>query len=98
VPAVGSVVFVQDANGTWGSWCSSCVVKMKEMNERLSNFLLGIAVHYYHPENILNFFFDHRSTNPYADTFNSNIKGFRANLRGVTDVPFFLFRFEKLFA
>lgn len=51
----------------------------------------------YHLESILNFF-DRRSTNAYAESFNSKIKGFRANLRGVTDVKFFLFRLEKLFA
>jgi transposase len=51
----------------------------------------------YHLENILNFFIN-RSTNAYAESFNSKIKGFRANLRGVTDVKFFLFRLEKLFA
>ena len=49
----------------------------------------------HHYENILNFF-DKRSTN--AEPFNSKIKGFGANLRGVTDVKFFLFRLEKLFA
>ncbi len=51
----------------------------------------------YHAENIFHFF-DHRSTNANAESFNSKIKGFRANLRGVTDVKFFLFRLEKLFA
>jgi transposase len=51
----------------------------------------------YHFENILNFF-DNKSTNANAESFNSKIKGFRANLRGVTDVKFFLFRLEKLFA
>jgi transposase len=51
----------------------------------------------YHLDNILNFF-DNRSTNANAESFNSKIKGFRANLRGVTDVRFFLFRLEKLFA
>ncbi len=51
----------------------------------------------YHLDNILNFF-DNKSTNANAESFNSKIKGFRANLRGVTDVKFFLFRLEKLFA
>ncbi len=51
----------------------------------------------YHLENIVNFF-DNKSTNANAESFNSKIKGFRANLRGVTDVSFFLFRLEKLFA
>lgn len=50
----------------------------------------------YHLDNILNFF-NNRSTNANAESFNSKIKGFRANLRGVTDVKFFLFRLEKLF-
>jgi len=50
----------------------------------------------YHLDNILNFF-DNRSTNANAESFNSKIKAFRANLRGVTDVKFFLFRLEKLF-
>lgn len=34
----------------------------------------------------------------HAESFNSKIKRFRANLRGVSDVKFFLFRLEKLFA
>ena len=50
-----------------------------------------------HMDNILNFF-DNRSTNANAESFNSKIKLFRANLRGVTDVKFFLFRLGKLFA
>lgn len=50
-----------------------------------------------HMENILNFF-DNKSTNANAESFNSKIKLFRANLRGVTDVKFFLFRLGKLFA
>lgn len=50
-----------------------------------------------HLETILNFFYN-RSTNANAESFNSKIKLFRANLRGVTDVKFFLFRLEKLFA
>jgi len=51
----------------------------------------------YHFDNILNFF-DNRSTNGYAESINSKIKAFRANLRGVTDIKFFLFRLQKLFA
>jgi len=47
--------------------------------------------------NILNFFIN-RHTNANAESFNSKIKLFRANLRGVTDTKFFLFRIQKLFA
>jgi transposase len=48
-------------------------------------------------ETILNFF-NHRNTNANAESFNAKIKLFRANLRGVTDTKFFLFRLEKLYA
>jgi transposase len=48
-------------------------------------------------ETILNFF-KYRNTNANAESFNAKIKLFRANLRGVTDTQFFLFRLEKLFA
>ena len=51
----------------------------------------------YHFEGVFNFFIN-KSTNGYAESFNSKIKNFRANLRGVTDIKFFLFRLEKLFA
>lgn len=47
--------------------------------------------------NILNFF-KHRHTNANAESFNSKIKLFRANLRGVTDTKFFLFRIQNLYA
>lgn len=50
-----------------------------------------------HYENILNYF-DNRSTNASAESFNSKIKAFRAQFRGVRDIGFFLFRLEKLFA
>lgn len=48
-------------------------------------------------DNILNFFIN-RNTNANAESFNSKIKLFRANQRGVVDVKFFLFRLNKLFA
>ena len=51
----------------------------------------------YHLENILSFF-DNRNTNANAESFNAKIKLFRANLRGVTDTKFFLFRLKNLFA
>jgi transposase len=51
----------------------------------------------YHLETILNFFIKSH-TNANAESFNSKIKLFRANQRGVVDVKFFLFRMEKLFA
>ena len=47
--------------------------------------------------NILNFF-NYRNTNANAESFNAKVKLFRANLRGVIDTKFFLFRLTKLFA
>jgi hypothetical protein len=43
---------------------------------------------------ILNFF-QYRNTNANAESFNAKIKLFRANLRGVTDIDFFLFRLKN---
>lgn len=46
---------------------------------------------------ILNYF-DNKSTNASAESLNAKIKNFRAQLRGVTDVNFFLFRLTKIYA
>jgi transposase len=64
---------------------------------RIKNFNIAVNSIKHHYENILNFF-DNRNTNANAESFNSKIKLFRANQRGVRDVQFFLFRLEKLFA
>lgn len=50
-----------------------------------------------HYNDILNYF-DQRSTNASAESFNSKIKNFRLQLRGVKDKTFFLFRLSKIFA
>jgi len=50
-----------------------------------------------HHKNILNYF-DNRSTNASAESFNAKIKAFRAQYRGVGNVNFFLFRLAKLYA
>lgn len=71
--------------------------KQKAIAMKIEEFNTVVYSIEHHLDGILNFF-DNRSTNAYAESFNSKIKGFRANLRGVTDVKFFLFRLEKLFA
>jgi transposase len=50
-----------------------------------------------HYINILNFF-NNRSTNASAESFNAKIKAFRATSRGVRDINFFLFRLSKIYA
>ncbi|WP_363321657.1 transposase [Plebeiibacterium sediminum] len=43
-------------------------------------------------------YFNNRSTNAAAESFNAKIKEFRRQFRGVSDVKFFLFRLTKIFA
>jgi hypothetical protein len=43
-------------------------------------------------------FFDNRSTNASAESFNAKIKSFRATLRGVNNIPYFLFRLKNIYA
>ncbi|MDA3928068.1 MAG: transposase, partial [Prolixibacteraceae bacterium] len=55
------------------------------------------ATFYSHYPEILNFF-DNRSTNASAESFNAKLKALRAALRGVVDIEFFLFRVAKIYA
>ena len=48
-----------------------------------------------HYDTILNIFVN-RATNANAESFNAKIKAFRAQFRGVTDIPFFLYKLMKL--
>lgn len=69
--------------------------KVQEVNIKEFNSVVNSIENHF--DNIMNFF-DNRITNANAESFNSKIKNFRANLRGVTDIKFFLFRLQKLFA
>lgn len=53
-----------------------------------------MSIHY---QNILNYF-DNRSTNASAESFNAKIKAFRAQFRGVRNVEFFLYRLTTIYA
>ena len=46
---------------------------------------------------ILNYF-DNRSTNASAESFNAKIKALRSQFRGVRDISFFMFRLAKIYA
>jgi transposase len=50
----------------------------------------------HHPQ-ILHYF-DNRSTNASAESFNAKLKAFRSVFRGVRDTTFFLYRVMKLYA
>jgi len=69
----------------------------KSMELQMKEFYTVAHSVQYNLDNILNFFIN-RNTNANAESFNSKIKLFRANLRGVADTTFFLFRLNKLFA
>lgn len=59
------------------------------------NILLNTITFNY--QSILNYF-DNRSTNASAESFNAKIKTFRSQFRGVRNIDFFLFRLSNLFA
>ncbi len=63
----------------------------------LHSFNVIAATFYERYDEILNFY-NNRSSNALAESFNAKIKLFRANLRGVIDKKFFLFWVAKLYA
>jgi transposase len=70
----------------------------KEVEEScLKSFSVLMKTIMNHYNDILNYF-ECRSTNASAESFNAKIKNFRLQLRGVRDKAFFLFRLAKLFA
>jgi len=69
----------------------------KVADAEFKSFNTIAATVYEHHEEILNFFVN-RSTNASAESFNAKIKAFRASLRGVVDINFFLFRLSMIYA
>ena len=72
-------------------------IEKVQKDESLTDFQTSANTVENHLETILNFF-NKRTTNANAESFNAGIKLFRANLRGVRDTKFFLFRLSKLYA
>ncbi|WP_300978108.1 transposase [Flavobacterium sp.] len=69
--------------------------KVEESGFKNFNIILNtITVNY---QSILNYF-DNRSTNAAAESFNAKIKAFRSQFRGVRKIDFFLFRLSNIFA
>ena len=83
-----------DFKATFNFWVNSVT---KTFKEEFECFYTTANTVINNLENILNFF-NNRNTNANAESFNAKIKLFRANLRGVVDTSFFLFRLSKLFA
>ena len=65
-------------------------------NSGLKQFNVIATTFHEHYDEILNFY-NNRSSNAAAESFNAKIKLFRANLHGVADKKFFLFRIAKLY-
>ena len=69
--------------------------RVAKMNLKGFNTVLQTFSNNY--QTILNYF-DNRSTNASAESFNAKVKAFRTQFRGVRDIPFFIFRLAKIFA
>ena len=69
----------------------------KVMDLEISNFRSVIKTFKNHAPTILNYF-RRRATNASAEAFNSKVKIFRSQMRGVRDRNFFIFRLVKLYA
>jgi len=68
----------------------------KITEENIESFVVVAESIKVHEDTILNYF-NHRGTNASAESFNAKLKGFRALVRGVRDVKFFLFRVGKVY-
>lgn len=62
--------------------------------EHFGTVMRSVQAHY---KTILNFF-ERRATNASAESFNAKIKAFRSQLRGVNNIPYFLFRLKNIYA
>ena len=82
---------------TWISAYES-IQKWYEKVKAFGNDAFNTAVDTIHDreEEVLNYFIN-RATNASAESLNSKIKQFRAQLRGVVDIDFFLYRLSMIF-
>ncbi len=69
--------------------------RVESLNLKFFNSVINTMKNNY--ATIINYF-DNRSTNASAESFNAKVKAFRSQFRGVKDIPFFIFRLSKIFA
>lgn len=69
--------------------------KVEELGFKSFKSIMGTIEEHY--QSILNYF-NNRSTNASAESFNAKLKAFRATLRGVKDISFFMYRVAKIWA
>ena len=90
----------------WYNMADDFLLDTKDFKFRAKNDLSKIRSNPFHSvinsiktysEKILNFF-NNRSTNAAAECFNAKLKAFRADLRGVSDLSFFIYRVANIYA
>nr|WP_262906500.1 transposase [Tenacibaculum finnmarkense] len=86
---------IQRSYGRYGCCHEFNRQKVEDENLKSFNTIKKTIQHHYKP--ILNYF-NNRNTNASAESFNTKIKAFRAQFRGVRDVTFFLYRLTKIYA
>jgi len=69
--------------------------KVAQSGFKSFNTISRTIMHHY--KTILNYF-DNRSTNASAESFNAKIKAFRSQFRGVRNIEYFLFRLTQIYA
>lgn len=90
------MIFSQRCTKEQGRKClKSWYAKVGEFGNKAFNDIA--AAMYDREDEILNYFVN-RSTNASAESLNAKIKHFRAQLRGIIDKKFFLFRLTKIYA
>lgn len=91
-----SMIFSNTTDKTWGlTRLAKWHEKVRQAGFKAFNTVAkSIERHYV---TILNYF-DNRSTNASAESFNAKIKAFRAQFRGVRNVELFLYRLTQLYA
>ena len=82
---------MQEAKNRLDKWYK----KVAEKN--IDSFIVAAESIRWHEETILNYF-ERKSTNASAESFNAKLKNFRTVVRGVVDKKFYLFRVAKLYA
>ncbi|WP_340235717.1 transposase [Emticicia soli] len=69
--------------------------KVRQAGFKAFNTVARSIQNYY--KTIVNFF-ENRSTNASAESFNAKVKALRNQFRGVRNITFFLFRLTKIYA
>ena len=92
---ISSAIFAQKCDKEAGrKSIKKWYAKVGEFDNKAFNDIA--AAMYDREDEILNYFVN-RSTNASAESLNAKIKDFRAQLRGVIDKKFFIFRLVKIF-